>query len=157
MSLSKPELMNVLDQVVFPGASGDASGLVAAGRVTKLASCDGVVSVVVAADGLSPEAQHTLAGTIISAVRRHAQSSGATLVQLNVDVGTAKLSASPSAAAPTANAGANAGTGTGETRAPRVVPLTVNQPSRTPPPSAGAGRGGRRPSERRRACRGSSM
>jgi hypothetical protein len=108
MSLSKADLMTVLDQVTFPESGGEPTGLVAAGRVTKLASCDGVVSVVVSAQDLSPEAQHTLAGTIISAVRRHAQSSGAVLTQLNVDVGLAKLSASPSAAAANASSGVSA-------------------------------------------------
>lgn len=140
MSLSKADLMTVLDQVTFPESGGEPTGLVAAGRVTKLASCDGVVSVVVSAQDLSPEAQHTLAGTIISAVRRHAQSSGAVLTQLNVDVGVAKLSASPSAAAPaTAAANASSGTGAEPPRAPRVVPLTVNQPARNAAPAAGAG------------------
>jgi ATP-binding protein involved in chromosome partitioning len=158
MSLSKQDILAALASVeLTPGqvpgqVAGQVQGPISAAQlVVQCSACDGFVSVRLngAARG-RPLGQHQrqeLIGRVERAIRGHAQQTGQTIMQLNVEVaGAGDESGAPAATsssgvAATPNLSAGTGVSAGNDGAGRTISLS-QAPGQRPPARGTAGAGG---------------
>lgn len=133
MTLTKDAVLGALSAVQHPTAGKD---VVSGGAVVKLAACDNIVALTLAAGGVPPAAREGLRAAADRAIRGLAERSGQTLQGLTIDL----AEVAPLAAAPRpANAGGGGGGGEGAAAQQSKAPVL---PGVRHAIAVGAGKGG---------------